>query len=190
MPPTIERTREWALAKIDLNRTPRRTVVRASPPPGDRSWSGSPPRTSTRSGPVDIVPPTPCQCRFHPQSKPTHRWSQCDRDARIAAMNADPKRPVIGSCEGANDGMQFTHSRHAKSASAPRRLANSHGSIPNRFFTALLAGPSAVSNGRWISFSELPLMPIRVGGCHIAGSIQSLHLLCRQVPANGSQILF
>ena len=56
---------------------------------------------------------------------------------------------------------------------------------------ALKAGGAAASksNGRRVSLGKLPLMPVRIGGRHVAGNVQSLHLIGRQVPTDRPQIL-
>ena len=51
------------------------------------------------------------------------------------------------------------------------------------------AEPAGMSNGRRVSLGKLPLMPVRIGGRHVAGNVQSLHLICRQTPTDGPQIL-
>src|ERR1019366_5949433 len=51
------------------------------------------------------------------------------------------------------------------------------------------SNPAGVSNGPGVSLGKLPLVPVRIGGRHLAGSVQSLHLICRQTPTDGPQIL-
>jgi hypothetical protein len=63
-----------------------------------------------------------------------------------------------------------------------------HRSRPTRG-VRVQAEPVGVSNGRRVSLGKLPLMPVRIGGRHFAGNIQSLHLICRQTPTDGPQIL-